>query len=87
MQKAIARLVKGRTVIMIAHRLKTVVRADSIIVLDRGKVVEQGGRHEELLQQAGLYAKLWTQQNKMSGWKISPVERSGSPCLPVLPRN
>ncbi|MCG7409846.1 ABC transporter ATP-binding protein/permease [Paenibacillus sp. ACRRX] len=70
MQKAIARLVKGRTVIMIAHRLKTVVRADSIIVLDRGKVVEQG-RHDELLQQDGLYAKLWTLQNKMSGWKIT----------------
>ncbi len=71
MQKAISRLIKGRTVILIAHRLKTVVKADRIIVLDKGRVVEQG-RHEELLENGGLYAKLWDLQNKTSGWRITP---------------
>lgn len=69
-QKAISRLVQGRTVIMIAHRLKTVIRADNIIVLDAGKVAEQG-THVELLQKGGLYAKLWDLQMKTSGWSIS----------------
>lgn len=70
MQRAINRLVKGRTVVMIAHRLKTVVRSDNIIVLDKGRVVSQG-RHEELLQTCGLYAKLWDIQSRSSGWKIA----------------
>ncbi len=70
MQKAVSRLVQGRTVIMIAHRLKTVVKADNILVLDAGKVVEQG-THAELIQKDGLYAKLWNLQTKTSGWRIS----------------
>lgn len=70
MQKAISRLIQGRTVIMIAHRLKTVVKADNIIVMDKGKVVEQG-KHEELIACGGLYAKLWDIQSRTSGWKIN----------------
>ncbi|MXQ53859.1 ABC transporter ATP-binding protein [Shimazuella alba] len=61
-QKAIDRLVRGRTVIVVAHRLKTVQHADQIVVLDRGRVVEQG-RHKELLSLNGLYALLWRRQH------------------------
>ncbi|AFC30559.1 ABC transporter ATP-binding protein/permease [Paenibacillus mucilaginosus 3016] len=61
-QKAIDRLVRGRTVIVVAHRLKTVQHADRIVVLDQGRVVEQG-RHDELLSAHGLYARLWRRQH------------------------
>lgn len=70
MQKAISRLIQDRTVIMIAHRLKTVVKANNIVVLDKGKVVEQG-THESLLANKGLYARLWELQIKTTGWHIS----------------
>ncbi|MFV3010650.1 ABC transporter ATP-binding protein [Clostridium botulinum] len=60
-QKAINQLIKGRTVIVIAHKLKTICSADNIVVLDDGKVVEQG-KHEELIKLRGLYARLWKLQ-------------------------
>lgn len=69
-QKALSKLMEGRTVIMIAHRLSTVVGADKIIVLDSGHVVEEGS-HEELLQKEGLYARMWEDYNKAVQWKIS----------------
>ena len=56
-QQALATLMQGRTTIVIAHRLSTVVNADMIHVMDRGRVV-QSGRHGELLDQGGIYAKL-----------------------------
>jgi ATP-binding cassette subfamily B protein len=60
-QQAMATLLQGRTAVIIAHRLSTVLKADRIIVLDRGRVVETGS-HAELLQQGGLYATLFEQQ-------------------------
>lgn len=69
-QKAISALIRGRTVVMIAHRLKTVRRADNIIVLNDGRVVEQGS-HDELLARGGLYARLWTLQQEAQGWSIA----------------
>lgn len=69
-QQAISRLVQNRTVVVIAHRLKTVVGADSILVLDNGRIVEQGN-HNQLLTQHGLYAKLWDLQTSSEGWKIN----------------
>jgi ABC-type multidrug transport system, ATPase and permease components len=69
-QKAFAALTKGRTVIMIAHRLSTVVNADRIIVLDAGKVAESG-THEELIKANGLYAEMWKDYNQAVKWRIS----------------
>lgn len=69
-QRAIEELVKGRTVIMIAHKLKTVAGADQIIVLDHGEVVETG-THETLLAQKGLYEHLWNIQQTTAGWQIN----------------
>ena len=68
-QKAINSLIKGRTVIAIAHRLKTIKDADRIIVLDNGQVKEEG-THDELVRKEGLYAHLWNIQECISGWKL-----------------
>ena len=69
-QKAFSSLASGRTVIMIAHRLSTVTAADKIIVLDKGRVVEEG-KHPELLASGGLYARMWADYGEAVRWKIS----------------
>lgn len=61
-QDAVWKLIKGRTSIVIAHRLSTIAKLDRIIVLDNGKVVEQG-KHKDLLEKGGIYAKLWKHQS------------------------
>ncbi len=68
-QQAISRLIKGKTVIVIAHRLRTVVGADKIIVLDRGELVEEG-THDTLLAGKGLYEKLYRIQQESLGWSV-----------------
>ena len=73
-QKAFAKLTKGKTVIMIAHRLSTVVGADKIIVLDGGRIVEEG-THEELKNNGGLYAHMWSEYNQAAKWKIQSEVR------------
>ena len=68
-QKAIAKLVENKTVIIIAHRLRTVVDADQILVLDNGKLVEYG-THNELMRKNGLYHKLYHIQQESLGWAV-----------------
>ena len=72
-QKAFSTLTRDRTVIMIAHRLSTVVNADRIIVLHQGRVAEQG-THAELVSRNGLYARMWNDYNQAVQWKITAEE-------------
>jgi ATP-binding cassette subfamily B protein len=68
-QQAISKLIAGKTVIVIAHRLKTVAGADKIIVLEDGKLAEEGD-HETLLQNGGLYERLYRIQQESLGWSV-----------------
>jgi ATP-binding cassette subfamily B protein len=68
-QKALAKLTKDKTVLMIAHRLTSVVDVDSIIVIDKGKIAEQGS-HYELMKKQGTYAKMWNEYQKSVKWTI-----------------
>ena len=68
-QEAITRLVKGKTVLIIAHRMRTVENADKIVVLNGG-VVAESGTHAELMQKNGLYRKLVELQTAAADWKL-----------------
>jgi ATP-binding cassette subfamily B protein len=72
-QQAINDLVRNKTVVVIAHRLHTVVQADQIIVMDAGRVVDMG-THTELMARPGLYAALWEEQRRAKNWKFSAAE-------------
>lgn len=67
--QAIEELTKNKTIIMIAHRLKTVRHADQILVLDGGKIVQQG-KHEELMHQNGIYRSFVSEREQAISWKI-----------------
>jgi len=68
-QKAFGELIRGKTVLMIAHRLSTVKEADQILVIEKGSVKESG-THDELLDQQGLYAKMWRDYRQAAAWKV-----------------
>ena len=69
-QKGFAELAAGRTVLMIAHRLSTVVGADKIVVIEDGRAVEQG-THDELIAHGGLYARMWEEYQRAALWRIA----------------
>ncbi len=69
LQKAIEALTRNKTIIMIAHRLKTVRHADQILVIDHGNIVQQG-KHEELINQPGIYAEFVGGKKETVGWKL-----------------
>lgn len=73
-QAAFSKLAQGRTIIMIAHRLSTVVNADRIFVLKDGRITEQG-THKELIAQNGLYSSMWRDYQTSVNWK---VEKEGA---------
>ncbi|MDO4331660.1 MAG: ABC transporter ATP-binding protein [Eubacteriales bacterium] len=70
LQKAIEELTRNKTILMIAHRLKTVRNADQILVIDEGKLVQQG-RHEELITQKGIYADFVLGRKEAIEWKLN----------------
>ena len=74
-QKALHRVMEGKTVLAIAHRLSTIAEMDRIVVLDQGRIVEEG-THAELLAQQGLYARYW---NRQSGGFLGTDEDEGGP--------
>ena len=69
LQSALRALTKDKTVIMIAHRLKTVRNADQILVIDKGRIAERG-THEELVKKDGIYRRFTELRESAEGWKI-----------------
>lgn len=67
-QDALSVLAAGRTLLVIAHRLSTIQNADQIVVLDRGRIAEQG-THADLLAQGGIYKKLWADHERAAAWR------------------
>lgn len=68
-QEAINDLVKEKTVVIIAHRLGTVVNTDNIVVIDQGRVIQRG-KHQALLKERSLYYNLWQEQQRVKDWKF-----------------
>ena len=69
LMKAIQALTEEKTVIMIAHRLKTVEHADQIFVIDHGKIVQQG-THENLMKEEGIYRNFISERREAASWKV-----------------
>ena len=68
-QESFKKLSKNKTMLMIAHRLSTVREADKIIVIDKGRIAEEGN-HEELMKQEGIYKHFIEIRKKSIGWQI-----------------
>ncbi len=80
-QQSLYRLMEGKTVVAIAHRLSTIAAMDRLVVMDRGRIVEEGD-HRGLLARGGLYARLWAHQ---SGGFLGEEAEDGTPLHPACP--
>ncbi len=76
-QRSIARLAAGKTLVVIAHRLSTITSADNIVVVDRGRVVDQG-THRELLARCPLYGRMWKAHVGARAWAAGSAQAAGS---------
>jgi ATP-binding cassette subfamily B protein IrtA len=74
-QKAFERLMKNKTVVMIAHRLSTICSANNILVVDGGRVIEQG-THDELLQKGGKYHAMWSTYTETASWNMGKTKEA-----------
>jgi ATP-binding cassette subfamily B multidrug efflux pump len=84
-QQSLYRLMEGKTVVAIAHRLSTIAAMDRLIVMDKGRIVEEGD-HRTLLAQGGLYARLWAHQSGgFLGEEVADEEASASPADADVP--
>ena len=68
-QEALRKLAKGKTVLMIAHRLTSIVNVDEILVVENGEIVERG-THNELIEKSGVYAKMWAEYQQSTTWTL-----------------
>ena len=82
MNTAIAEIIRGKTVIVIAHRLHSIVNADQICVLEAGHLADTG-THEELLKRCPQYRKLWQAAQGSARWKVSTSGRPAADSLSV----
>lgn len=72
LQKALAKLSEGKTVLVIAHRLSSIKEADSIVVLEQGKVIDCG-THDELINRCSPYQDMWAAFEQSDQWKMGGV--------------
>ena len=68
-QKAIGKLIENKTVLIIAHKLRSIIECDKIVVLEEGQLLE-AGTHEELMRNNGLYHRLYSLQNESLAWTV-----------------
>lgn len=81
--EALAALMKGKTVIMVAHRLTTIKDADQILVFDKGSLVESG-KHCDLISHDGTYARLWSSYERSQAWTFNSESQTSSVCSSAL---
>ena len=74
---ALAALVRGKTVLVVAHRLATIQAADQILVVDDGRIVQRGSHEELIAQEGGRYRQLWLDRERASGWRLGPTGAAG----------